>query len=61
MLHSHTTDLVSYYIHYTALNINDEIRTEQDKVMVYFEVLSQELPERRGLRKIMKILNPVSL
>jgi hypothetical protein len=55
------TYLVSYYIHYTALNINDEITTEQDKAMVYFEVLSQELPERRGLKKIMKILNPVSL
>jgi len=55
------THLVSYYIHYTALNINDEITTEQDKAMVYFEVLSQELPERRGLKKIMKILNPVSL
>jgi hypothetical protein len=61
LLRSHTTDLVSYYTRYTALNINDEIRTEQDKAMVYFEVLSQELPERRGLRKIMKILNPVNL
>jgi len=60
LLRSHTTDLLSYYIHYTALNINNEIRTEQDKAMVYFEVLSQELPKRRGLRKIMKILNPVA-
>jgi len=61
LLRSHTTDLVSYYIHYTAVNTYDEIRTEHDKATVYFEVLSQELPERRGLRKIMKILNPVSL
>jgi hypothetical protein len=52
---------VSYYTHHTVLKINDEIRTEQDKATVYFEVLSQELPERRGMRKIMKILNPVSL
>jgi hypothetical protein len=51
LLTSHTTDLVSYYKHYTALNINDEIRTQQDKAIVYFEVWSQELPGRRGLRK----------
>jgi hypothetical protein len=38
-----------------------KLGTEQDKAIAYFEVLSQELPGGRGLRKIMKNLNPVSL